>query len=540
MSMNSRVREFIGISLLCGLLAVAVYFKLEQFTRIPGDVGDARLNNYFLENFYRFFSGQSTSLWNLEFFYPYPFVLGFSDNLFGTGLIYSVFRWMSIESDTSFQLWFLAGYLLNFAGAYVALRVLGLPSFAAINGALIFAFALPTTNHALHAQLHYRFGAALAIAYAAKFWDNPSPRYLSAVLGWLLYQFYCGVYIGFFVLLFLVAMSVFALMEQSWANRGQVVRFCASYVKLTWPAILIFLTGMVLLFYPYAQVKNMYGLSRGWSEISSMLPRLQSYFLADNLPGWRDLTSSLPSVPMRWEHQMFIGIAPLLLLALGMWLGKDSQYRTTMLRLSWSSLLLILVTLSVGGYSLWYLLHKAPLFSAIRVLTRWDQILLFPVAYIAAAGIARLEKYKLFIRAAASTAVIGLIMSEWYIAPFQTASTKAEWRARMAAIDEMLPGQIGSESVLFVAQRKGPFYADELDAMWAASNRNIKTLNGYSGNIPAGYSVEYGNQCAEIEKRLQAYESFNRKNKSVIQPDVVRKHLLIVGFGDGCSAQVKK
>ncbi len=57
---------------------------LQGFVSTPaGNLGDNRLNAYFLENIYQFFTGGSPSLWNLQIFAPYPYILGFSDNLFG-------------------------------------------------------------------------------------------------------------------------------------------------------------------------------------------------------------------------------------------------------------------------------------------------------------------------------------------------------------------------------------------------------------------------------------------------------------------------
>ena len=69
---------------------------------MPGDLGDARLNNYFLENIYQFFAGRNDSLWNLGFFCPFPYVSGFSDNLFGASPIYLLARIISHSPDTAF------------------------------------------------------------------------------------------------------------------------------------------------------------------------------------------------------------------------------------------------------------------------------------------------------------------------------------------------------------------------------------------------------------------------------------------------------
>ena len=66
--------------------------QLDGFAMMPGDIGDARLNNYFLENVYQFFAGNAVSLWHLSFFFPFPYVLGFSDNLFGSAPVYALAR----------------------------------------------------------------------------------------------------------------------------------------------------------------------------------------------------------------------------------------------------------------------------------------------------------------------------------------------------------------------------------------------------------------------------------------------------------------
>lgn len=43
--------------------------QLNFMTMMPGNIGDARLNNYFLENIYQFFAGCSESLWNLGLYH---------------------------------------------------------------------------------------------------------------------------------------------------------------------------------------------------------------------------------------------------------------------------------------------------------------------------------------------------------------------------------------------------------------------------------------------------------------------------------------
>ena len=103
-------------------LAVGPVYQLHGLSLMPGDAGDPRLNNYFLENIFQFILGRVDSLWHLGFFYPFPWVVGFSDNLFGASPLYIVPRALGAKTDTAFQLWFLAAYPTNYLAAYITLK----------------------------------------------------------------------------------------------------------------------------------------------------------------------------------------------------------------------------------------------------------------------------------------------------------------------------------------------------------------------------------------------------------------------------------
>ena len=86
-------------------------------------------------------------------------------------------------------------------------------------------------------------------------------------------------------------------------------------------ALLMF--ALALLIYPYLRVSQLYGAKREWAEIAPMLPRALSYFLSDWSYFWGPISSKLlPDVPMRHEHQMFIGFIPMLLGILGFLIGS--------------------------------------------------------------------------------------------------------------------------------------------------------------------------------------------------------------------------
>lgn len=486
---------------------------------MPGDIGDARLNNYFLENVYQFFFGRSESLWQLGFYYPFPYVLGFSDNLFGSAPIYMVTRYITGETDTAFQFWFLAGYLVNFLGAYYALRRLGGSVLGATIGAIVFAFALPTTAHAGHAQLHYRFGVPLATTFSLLFLMQKNYSFLVASGAWLAWQFYCGIYMGFYTLLLLAVSAVIYLIYNSMVFR-EPVRQCFKDFVIRWKShsgherrnliigALLVVVAMIFLLYPYLMVSHLYEAKRSWSEISSMLPRVQSYFLSDASYLWSFPESAVfANLPMRPEHQMFFGGATIILALLGLYFGSRKKYGHAYILIPVIAGGLVIITLSVNEYSIWYLLHKLPLASAIRVLTRLDQVLLFPLAYLVMMAIDHLSsRSNSIFKLATLIAVIAILVEA--AATSMYASSKAEWRERYSRKELTTPQGLAENAIVFYAQNSGPWFADEIDAMLVTQQHGLKTLNGYSGFSPPGYSIEFGSNCEELRRRVSAYISF--------------------------------
>jgi len=516
---------------------------LHGFSLMPGDIGDARLNNYFLENIFQFLAGNSESLWNLAFFQPFPYVLGFSDNLFGSAPIYLLTRLFTDETDTAFQIWFYFGYVVNFYSAYYALRRLGGSASVAVVGALIFSFSLPTTAHLGYAQLHYRFGLPLAIVFLADFYNSKGWRYFLIAGAWLVWQFYAGIYMGFFTLLLMSAMSVVYICL---ALRGGKVSDCGGIKQLllSWCAqskkkkffffilsLIFMLSLLVVLFYPYLQVSRLYGATRDWNEIASMLPRPQSYLLADTSFLWENTGSKIfVDIPMRHEHQMFIGLVPLMLAVIGFFVGNREEDGINFSLMTGMLVVTIILTLYIGGFSLWYFLHKLPLASAIRAMTRLDQAFLFPIAYLAVIAIHKMARHRIHVKKI-SAALIFLFIFEAGMNSAPT-STKDSWRQRIAALNSSVPSQLPDNSILFFAQHSELFFADELDAMWVSLNRKHKTMNGYSGLFPPGYDLTYGDDCSQLFKRVIYFLKFiNQQDNIALYRELISR-VVPIGFNN--------
>jgi hypothetical protein len=514
---------------------------------MPGDLGDARLLNYFLEYIFQFIQGNSVSLWHLGFFWPFPYVLGFSDNLFGSAPVYIIGRIFGGESDTAYQIWFLFGYIFNYSAAYYALRRLNSSVLASSIGALIFAFALPTSAHAGHAQLHYRFGLPLSIVFFGEFLNSRAWRNFIISGAWLVWQFYAGIYIGFFSLFLLGTMCLaylgHALVIDRNSLRNIYKEFSSSWCaetnnkKYRYVSLLILLLVLIcLLFYPYLQVSHLYNAKRSWEEIAPMLPRPQSYFLSDASFLWSSTGAKIFSdIPMRHEHQMFFGIVPLTLALAGFINGSRAINGANFTLMSGMLGIAIVLTLYVGGLSLWYLLYKLPLFSAIRAMSRLDQAFLFPISYLSVIAIDRLRARYLWGTKAVLILILPFLIAEASMTTMGT-SSKDSWRQRFTSLNAVVPKYLPDNSILFFAQRSGPPYASELDAMWVSLYHKKKTINGYSGLFPPKFDYEFGSNCAQIPKRVLSYLNFTQQSQNIMAYRELMSQIVPVGF-NGCNPE---
>jgi hypothetical protein len=287
----------------------------------------------------------------------------------------------------------------------------------------------------------------------------------------------------------------------------------------------------MLLFYPYLRVTQLYGAHRPITEIASMLPRLQSCLLADSSWIWGGVSSHFNGIPMRHEHQLFIGFTPMFLAFLGMVVGWKKKHQVYYALLTFSLIILIFVTFSIHGHSLWFIFAHLPLFSAIRAMTRIILILLFPVSYLGAVSV------DWFLgRPTKQLKIIPVILVIGMIVEFSSAtvnqSPKTEWRNRITCKTAMLPAELPSDSIIFYAQsdNDGPFFAQEIDAMWVALIYGVKTLNGYSGLMPSGMRYEFGDDRTEISNRIASYLQFIGSKEDVSYYQSLMKRVVPIGF----------
>lgn len=514
---------------------------------LPGDLGDARLNNYILEHFYRWLTGLDASYWSASFFYPFPYSIAFSENLLGSAPIYALLRFAGLNDAASFQGWFLAGYSLNFLACMYVLSKLGFHPLAVGAGSFLFTFSLPVLAQENHAQLVYRCFVPIACYYLWGTYRSPGLKNLFLFLGAMIAQFYLCIYTGFFLIV-LAAMLMLLLTGMELIN-GSLRTFMLKFregLRDDWlhlPArqriffvgsFLALLAGFILLMFPYYHVSRLYGFTRTWHEVALFLPRPESFLLADNSKIWASLGSTFSDVPRRDEQQLFPGGAVLLLLGIGVpLLSLIRENKIPLLHLL-AALILGALTLNINGYSLYEVLYDLPGLSAIRAVQRLMLILIWPVAVYSAWVMDTLLKSIGRYKNAGMIAVLAILVlmtAESIYYEHATYSIR-EAEARLVELKQriIMPDEEVESPILFLAGiPEVDTWMTEIDAMIVARDLGWATYNGYSGNIPPDY--EPAQTCRKLRRRIQTYMEFTGRTDDQFYFDLMDRSV-VVGFED--------
>jgi len=194
------------------------------FRRIQTALGDSTFNHYLLEHGYRWVRGERghRDLWSPPFFYPAANAAAYSDLLLGVGPVYWLWRVGGASPDLSFGLWMVSMSALNYAaGLLLFRRGLGFGVPASVAGASLVAFGAPRVNEIGHQQLLPCFFVLVAVYALSRLVGDRSMGPRARAGYWLLAvaaevaQLYSGVYLGWFLLLWLGTGTVAALVLRS-------------------------------------------------------------------------------------------------------------------------------------------------------------------------------------------------------------------------------------------------------------------------------------------------------------------------------------
>ena len=461
---------------------------LSGLALIPGDLGDARLINYFLEHTWRWLLRDPLhrDLWSPPVFYPATNTGAYSDILVSAGPFYWCWRAAGFPMDTAFQLWLLTVSSLNYLAMYAFLaRVLRLRGLAPALGAVLFTAGNSRVAEIVHPQLYPHFFTVVAVYALVRFFETADAPARTMRPGWWfgafcaasVLQIYASFYLGWFLGLALLVAAVAACVRAPTRRAlfGALKRCRLSVAA--WSAASAALAAPLAWHYVLAAcevgVRDVYGVLSG-------LPTPWAWFLIDEtswLYGWVPFLRAVPGKP-GW-FQLGVGFLTPALGVWGLWRMRRSPIGYFILVAA--AALAVLAT-AVGPVTLWYVVYfGVPGGAAVRAGFRVCLLVLFALSAGAACFVH--ERKRLWV--AAALALVCVLEQGRTPPTFK----KQDSRDRVAELAARVPPDCRT---FFYTPRGDPdSYLQQafvqVDAMWAGLQVGKPTINGYSGNIPPHY-----------------------------------------------------
>lgn len=494
---------YFWLALLCGLFFITLPNLGGDFSKLPGDLGDTRFNIYILEHATQFFSGKIDSYWNAGFMYPEPEVISYSDNLLGTAPIYALFRLCGLEIFGAFQAWFIALCVLNFWGAYKLTRYLTKNDAAAALAGFVFAFSLSLNAQLNHAQTFPRFAIPLAIYFLLLWAKDLKVKYFLAALSLFVYQFYCGIYLGFLatipigVIFLLICWNKRVELKQQILERRKMLAYLGS--------ITANLLMLYLLFEPYLQRSKKTGLHR-YNDIVDSIPTFKSYLAAPPGSFFSDSLNTMANdYPAFWDHWIFAGLlataAFVFMIFYGFrafFLRKENLLSKEILFVLIAAYITLLCYLRFGHFSLFAGVRFIPGFASMRCITRIVNVeVLFFAISLAICFLLILQKLKIP-KTLLFSLCLTLLVFDNYVEPERLNVTgKNLMQQRHYKMLGKLKKLPAGSIVSYEPETKEDAYIVQLDAMLASQALGMKCLNGYSATSPLFYDKYWYNPGPE-------------------------------------------
>jgi len=497
-----------------GLLSAFYPTIFSAFRAMQTDLGDTRLNNFALEYSYRWLLGwlsfHPISLWDQPIFFPAANTGAYTEILLGSAPLYWLFRAVRFAPDTSFQLWMIAVLILDFVSMALLLRnCLGFGRTASAVGGFLFAFASPRLVQLGHQQLLPQFFTIFALYGLFRAFQ---PRKMTAPQGIYVFflclaaQLWASLYLGWFLCLGLLLMCVWI-----WCLRPYREIFL-DHVARNRKTLVAGATVALVLLVPmavhYAYARRATG-ARPWWDAARMVPPPQSWFYLGPqswLYSWQPNLELFRRIATENEQRLGIGWITLILAIVGLYLLQRTHGGWARLMCLSTIALLVLVTLYPGGFTPWKLFfHVLPGGNAIRGVARVVFVVLIPLSF----GLAYLIDTRPRWATALLIAAICLVEQGQAVGGYDKIQARADVSALAARVGKDCMAFYYSP-VLSDSRDAPPQFKLHLDAMWAALQTGVPTINGYSGKDPRGWWDLWDNRLFDDQSHARMHDSLVR------------------------------
>ena len=524
--------------------------------RLLGEPFDARLMIVLHEHWWNWFNGDATFR-NTDFFYPFDAAFGFSEIFFAQGIIYSLFRLLSIDAPSA---WITTNLLLIVIGN-LGWHFLGKKF---INSSFLrITFSL-TMISSISFIAYFNFYQNI-LGYAFLSWFSLLIVKIKEAKVYKRKQFYLNLFITFYLIyvlscwyaaFFLGSILVVWYMSKILLYYKQHKKFhVIKHAKIHIPYLLTFapINFVLLSLIYYTQVSVLNKVNRLNLDITANSTTLKD-LLNSGLPYENSRVFSFLA-PLNdlflnsSTTDLNIGVGPVLII-LSLFLGifyvtkfgfeKDHLWTTSVI-----ILYLIFVKIT-PNFSLFGLLAGYfPILNAIRFPGRYVIILGFLLIFVVFVVLDRIQlNYKSPLIKIISL-IIGIVFfMDQQRTPYQGWEKSKFISAELVAFE----GQIKKECDYFYFDYPGGgWWYEQIEAMALSMRTGVPTINGYSGGFPNGYPVEVFNSTSEPKEIFLWIEKIDKSKRGcyltgkseLLKLDADFENLQLVGFDKSVSGEEK-
>lgn len=499
------------------------------FDAVPGDVGDARLLIVVLEHWKMVFEGDAA--WHSPvYFFPLKGTLGYADAEFAMAVPFVFLRWMGQDMFTSFQLTLMLYSSIGFVGMIVLLRrCLALDPWSVALGSYLFAYS---NAQFLSTYVHAQMTATnLLPLLAIGIWlyvrgeagNGKGVRRAAGLMTLVLLAliFFTAFYIGWFVVVFAGLFTLIAVSFWIVRRDGEALVRLRRWLRCRWPELavgsVIWLVAMTPFFVAHLPVRGEF-VARPYAEVKEYLPRVGDLLsVGPENTVWGGRLGSITG-SRRGRRSPFVKGLPAATLAFFLLSGTGVVVQvlrrrepprvthsglmacaTTAVLVSWC-----LILRTSAGSAWWLMRQIIPGGDAIRIVFRYQLVLLLAISVVMAFGWSRLlaTTRRIDTRAARWAVLVLLaVVSLFLVAEQLQSSANTFSKARQLALLEDVGPPPEWCDVFFVAPGRAPsqqrakpnvaarWFEMQHDAMLLAVSYRLPTINGRSGWLPRGWGL---------------------------------------------------
>jgi len=489
-------KSFLSSLIPFAFLSLGTYFAFAKFWNgfdsITGDLGDSRFNMIIFEHTWLWLKGAHASLFDIPMFFPYANTYAYSDYLMGYAPIYWLLRSLSLDPHFSIQFWLVICGVLNFVSYFfLTKRFFQLSVFWSSFAAYLFSFGVPRVAHLYHVQTFPQFYIVISVFGLLLWKEKPE----SKLAPWLfltggMLQFISAFYYLWFWVLILFFYSMWIMKS---AERRS--RFIGFFKKINRPHLFASLTFNVIFAIPFLihYALNSKEIGRhGWVPISETVPRFYSWlFISKDHWQWAitPFKGFISELARPVEQNVSLGLITWAGCLLSIhWIWKK---RTDLKFLVIPFFAIFIFTLTSGRFSTWVLIsYLFPAGGAIRAVGRIQIFLLMLWALIFTLYLVELARSN-----QRTKRLLAFILAMGALSETIYTNSMTYSRKQSTERIQFVSNQISPECDLAITPSAlGPYRPQaNIDAVLAAFQKGIPTMNGYSGHDPKSYPETMGN-----------------------------------------------